>query len=310
MAACMGELDNSNYTAVLLLHAVLLVCLIAVGIWLKVQNTLHSVAHYLEDTKRSNDLLVVCSWAPLLAYLLPMLFLGDAQGLSDTFMTVIGYFLLYVPVLDSPYTTVSGYTAYSCLAGFRIVRLSSQGSIPVSNFFTRTIVIGIGGMIAMHVRLRYLSKSRTPLTPQTLEVAGSDPGGGHHQAEEIYNPLHSRLRQRRPYPSPLPDDLLGGARGQDAARIGLAILRRRQQDKSTMIGQFLWAVHLFRKQWLSPDVLAHIMDFLDCSRSVTNYVGLLRDDSSSQVSSRQDRESSTHATSSLTSVTALQLSPL
>ena len=30
--------------------------------------------------------------------------------------------------------------------------------------------------------------------------------------------------------------------------------------------RFLWAVHLFRKQWLSPDVLAHIMDFLDCSR--------------------------------------------
>ena len=120
-AACAGELDNSNYTAVLLLHAVLLLFLIGLGLWMKLQNTLHSITHYLEDAQRSNDLLVACSWAPLLLYLLPMLIWGDAPGISDTFMTVIGYFLLYVPVLDSPCYTLACYTAYSCLAAISVL---------------------------------------------------------------------------------------------------------------------------------------------------------------------------------------------
>ena len=121
LAAVAGELKNSNYTAVLLLHAVLMPVVIGIGVWMKLNNSLHSLAHYLEDAGRSNDLLVACSWAPLLLYLVPMLFIGDASGLTDTYMTVIGYFLLYVPVLDTPYYSLVSYAAYSCLACIRIL---------------------------------------------------------------------------------------------------------------------------------------------------------------------------------------------
>ena len=143
LAACAGEL-NSNYTAVLSVHVILLLTLVGVGLQLKVQNSLHAVSHYLEDAQRSNDLLVMCSWAPLLAYLLPMLFLGDARALTDTYMTVIGYFLLYVPLLDAPQTTAACYAVYSCLAGSRVLQLSPEG-VPVSNFLIRTIAVGLVG---------------------------------------------------------------------------------------------------------------------------------------------------------------------
>eukprot|EP00439_Symbiodinium_sp_Y106_P056419 s53_g7.t3 len=122
LAAVAGELKNSNYTGVLLLHVVLLLVVIGIGLWMKVNNSLDSFVHYLEDTQRSNDLLVACSWAPLLLHLVPMLFIGDANGLTDTYMTVIGYFLLYVPVLDTPYYSFVSYAAYSCLACIRISR--------------------------------------------------------------------------------------------------------------------------------------------------------------------------------------------
>jgi len=313
LAAVAGELKNSNYTAVLLLHVVLLLVVIGIGLWMKVNNSLDSFVHYLEDTQRSNDLLVACSWAPLLLHLVPMLFIGDANGLTDTYMTVIGYFLLYVPVLDTPYYSFVSYAAYSCLACIRILQLRPTEGVPVSGFFVRTVVLGIFGKVALRTRLWHLSKSRTPLTPQALSLqslqsAAGEPGAcgesSMDASREPYNPMHANLR-RRPLQVCRVSDGFMATRG-GAARIHLSILRRRQQDKELLIGQFLWAVHFFRANALAPDSLVHILSFVDCTRSDTNYVGLLHDDASSQVSSRQDRESSTHATSSLTSVSALR----
>lgn len=290
----------------LLLHAVLMPVVIGIGVWMKLNNSLHSLAHYLEDAGRSNDLLVACSWAPLLLYLVPMLFIGDASGLTDTYMTVIGYFLLYVPVLDTPYYSLVSYAAYSCLACIRILQLRPLEGVPVSRFFMRTVLLGIFGKLALRMRLWHLSKSRTALTPQTLQNAAAEPLACGEStmvaSREPYNPMHANLRRRPLQVCPVSDTL----KGSRAASIHLNILRRRRQDKELLIGQFLWAVHFFRANTVAPDSLAHILSFVDCARSDTNYVGLLRDDTSSQVSSRQDRESSTHATSSLTSVSALR----
>ena len=163
-----------RYQAVFFLHVLLSVAFACYGtrLWWS-RDSLPGLAHYLEDPRRSNDLLVyVFCWAPLLVLAFPMLVLGTAQDILDTSIQVVGG-LMYIPLLDEPLALMLLYSFYSCLCLIRLCSMAtfteSQARIwSISSLMLRTWLIEVVLFGLLRMRICYLSRARAPLTSSSL----------------------------------------------------------------------------------------------------------------------------------------------
>ena len=223
------------------IHTCLFFVLLVVGSWLYRSNSLRSFGHYIEDPCHSNDLLIMLSWLPLVTAGGPCLLCGSFQDIIDTsLLLVLGFLFVYMPLLDEPRVLPFLWVCYSGAAGARCADLrlrTSSADVEVSSFAVRVLLGEAAAHAAIRARMLYLNRTRTPLTASLLE-------------EE------AQLQMRRPkFVEYWPDRLDG-----DAARIVRQVRARRRQRREELTGAFVWAI--FFSQSLSPDLLLHILSFL------------------------------------------------
>ena len=141
-----------RYQAVFFLHVILSTLLTFYGTWLWWQNCLPSFAHFLEDPRRSNDLLeYFFCWLPLLTLACPMLIWGSAQDIADTSIQVLGGFM-YTPLLDEPFQLILLWTCHSCLSAARIWHLigpSRSLDVHLTPFLQRCFLMELLGKQAV-----------------------------------------------------------------------------------------------------------------------------------------------------------------
>ena len=189
------------------------------------------LAHYLEDPRRSNDLLVyVFCWAPWLVLAFPMLALGTAQDILDTSIQVVGG-LMYIPLLDEPLPLILLWSFYSCLCLIRVCSMAASSesqSVSMSSFLVQAWLTEVVLFALLRMRICYLTCACAPLTSSYLTkfaAADSTPEG----ASITKNQLPRRRKVR-------PEHLICDPRSTDAARRAHAILMRKEQFKSILLG--------------------------------------------------------------------------
>eukprot|EP00439_Symbiodinium_sp_Y106_P055504 s1434_g7.t1 len=265
--------------AIFLANAIAAVLVMIVGFWLLRTNSLLAMAHFLEDTSRSNSMLTVFSWVPVLAVSSPILLLGTSQDVLNTLLTqALGFYTMYVPLLDEPRELLLLWTCYCALAVARLFHLSVRADtvMQIEGFSLGGAAAAIA--CATYVRLRL-----------------------HHLMQSILNPdpKPRRRKSRLQFEDYLcmADPIHG-----DAHRMATMIFQRRQQLKQELLGRVVWAAHFSVQRRLDSSSIAHILSFLDTSGLGTSMQLGLLDDRASQVSTI-DMVSSV-APSSLSSVSA------
>ncbi|CAE7808958.1 unnamed protein product [Symbiodinium sp. CCMP2456] len=291
-----GQEAPFRYRTYLTLHIVMAFVLSAIGLWLWQKDALPSVAHFLEDPNRSNELIVLFSWIPLFGLAAPMLVIGSAQDIADTSLQVLG-FLLYLPVLEEPLNVSVAWASYGGLAMARALQLcTSHSGMPVqlTPFLRHVLQLEFGVFVTMRTRIWYLGRQCSPLTLSSLkDSAEVGPCVDRHS-------IRRRLVLQEP--CVLPEQGLGFA-----ARMVLDFRGRRELYKAELIGRFMWAVHLHKQKQLNPDVLLRILAFLqESDRPFTSFLGLL-DDGLTQVSaSHRTTQARSQSLSSMSSIAFLQ----
>ncbi|CAE6924168.1 unnamed protein product [Symbiodinium sp. CCMP2592] len=283
-----------GFRAIFLLHCGASIFLIIVGIWMHWANSLQSVTHYLEDSRRSNEILVVLSWLPMLLSGWPLLFFGTSQDVANTFIQVAAFAFMYLPLLDSARELLLLWGCYSILVGARLwhLQMTTVSPVGLSFFMQRCFFCIAASFLYLHTRIWLLKRKMMPLTSSCLDECNrrsfnslDGPGGPDAVAS-------------------LPVFNVDG----DAKLRALLVLQRRQLVKQQLIGQLVWAAHCQVHGLLPSTVLSHILSMVDVpdpSEADSATLGLLDDDYDllSQVSSI--RPTST-ARSSVSSVTYLR----
>ena len=284
----------------LLIHTGVTMPLVPLGLCMKRSLT---GAHYFEDTRQSNDLLVLASYCAV-AYCAVVLLKGEAGEIADTGLTVAGFFLVYMPVLDmAPRLLLLLYVGYSgiaclALAFFALSSLPSASKTGAPLAFCtfgqlQVYVMEFGLHAVLRVRIWHLRQRRVDLTPQALQKVGT----------ALVFPGERRSAVFRA-------EYLPG-------EIAATIRQRRAEQKAALVSQFLWAFHLQQAGTLSVEVLINILEFLGflgsqgphvLLTSPKSNVGLLDDDrATAQISSISGATRSRHpATSSMTSVSFIR----
>ncbi|CAE7320234.1 unnamed protein product [Symbiodinium sp. CCMP2456] len=287
-----------RYPMIFILHVVLALALAALGAWLGWKDALPTMAHFLEDSQRSNELLVFYTWVPFAWFAVPTLVVGTAQDIADTGPQILG-FLLYLPLLDEARKLTMMWMAYCLLASARSLQLCMSHAgmkFQLTPFLLRILLLELAGLVAGRARIWYLSRQGTPLTSSYLDQCS--------RSKEVQPVDTADLQQEHqviPY-SYVPS----GACGR-AEMIARSVWHRRRLYKDELKGRLLWAVHLHAEKQLTSDVLLHILTFLhEPERPVTTFLGLLSDDNTSQISGSQRTRSQT--LSSLSSVSLLRRS--
>ncbi|CAE7454971.1 unnamed protein product, partial [Symbiodinium necroappetens] len=239
------------------------------------------MAHFLEDSHRSNELLVVYTWVPFAWFAWPTLVVGTAQDIADTGPQILG-FLLYLPLLDDARKLTMMWMAYCFLASARSLQLCMSHAgmkAQLTPFLLRILLLELAGLVAGRARIWYLSRQGTPLTSSYLDQCS-------RTKEVQVQPVNSSDLQQEHQAIPhayVPS----GACGR-AEMIARSIWHRRRLYKDELRGRLLWAVHLHAEKQLTSDLLLHILTFLqEPERPVTTFLGLLSDDNTSQISGSQ-----------------------
>ncbi|CAE7356094.1 unnamed protein product, partial [Symbiodinium microadriaticum] len=239
------------------------------------------MAHFLEDSHRSNELLVVYTWVPFAWFAWPTLVVGTAQDIADTGPQILG-FLLYLPLLDDARKLTMMWMAYCFLASARSLQLCMSHAgmkAQLMPFLLRILLLELAGLVAGRARIWYLSRQGTPLTSSYLDQCS-------RTKEVQVQPVNSSDLQQEHQAIPhayVPS----GACGR-AEMIARSIWHRRRLYKDELRGRLLWAVHLHAEKQLTSDLLLHILSFLqEPERPVTTFLGLLSDDNTSQISGSQ-----------------------
>ncbi|CAE7648166.1 unnamed protein product [Symbiodinium sp. CCMP2592] len=224
------------------IHTCLFFVLAVVGSWLYRSNSLRSFGYFIEAPCHSNDLLIMLSWLPLVTAGAPCLIWGSFQDICDTsLLLVLGFLFVYMPLLDEPRVLPVLWVCYSGAAGARCadlrLRTSSASGVEVSSFAVRVLSGEAAVHAALRARMLYLNRTRTPLTASLLEE-------------------RAQLQVQRPKGVEYWPDRTDG----DAARIVRQVRARRRQRREELTGTFVWAI--FFSQSLSPDLLLHILSFL------------------------------------------------
>ncbi|CAE7358517.1 unnamed protein product, partial [Symbiodinium sp. CCMP2592] len=278
-----------GFQATFLLHCVASIFLVIVGIWMHWANSLQSVTHYLEDSRRSNEVLVILSWFPMILPGWPVLFFGTSQDVAEGFLPVAAFAFTHLPLLDSARELLLLWGCYSSLLGARLwhLQMTTMSPVGVSCFMRRSSFVIAAVFLYLHMRIWFLKRKMVPLTSACLEET------------------HRRSFKRSDAMPQLP----GLDSGSDAMLRARLVLQRRQLAKQQLIGQLVWAAHCHARGLLPSAVLSHIFSFVDVpvpSEDASAALGLLDDDYElfSQVSSIH--ASSTTARSSMSSVTYLR----
>ncbi|CAE7386882.1 unnamed protein product, partial [Symbiodinium sp. CCMP2456] len=292
--------------AIFLANAMAAVLLIIVGFWLFRVNSLLAMAHFLEDPSRSNSMLVAFSWVPVLAVSSPILLLGTSQDVTNTLLTqVLGFYSMYVPLLDEPGELLQLWTCYCALAVARLFQLSMRADAVVQ--MEGLALAGAAAAMAcasyVRLRLRYLMLTRIELKPCHLEAySGASPEESGQDRQFILNP-DLKLRRRKSRLQFEDYHCMADPIHGDAHRRATMIVQRRQQLKQELLGRVVWAAHFSVQRRLDSSSIAHILSFLDTSGLESSmHLGLL-DDRASQVSTIA---ASSVAPSSLSSVAFLR----
>ena len=232
------------------LYVILSFLLLVAGAWLQRTNSLSWLGHFLEDPRRSNDLLVLLS-----RWLCPVagatLVVGHAQDIVDVCSTfLLGFFVVYLPLLDEPsQQLVNLWVGLGGLAILRLLHLHlANGALDIeaSGFLLRVLLSEILIFLTASFRMRCLSRNQVPLTSTVLEGRG-----------ELQWPKKRPSQQHGPV-----DYMLDRQTGL-AAAIVRDVWARRQQYKAELTGCFLWALHLrAQRPFLTSDLLMHILSFL------------------------------------------------
>lgn len=279
------------------LHLLGAMVLLPLGVLLLWVNSLHSAAHYLEDPHSSNALCELFSWLPLVV-ISPMLVTGSMQDIADTFADLFANMALYVPLLEEPLPLIARYAAYCPVAFARLVHLSVVEAgccLALTPCLRRLLFLAICSGMAVQIRLRYLRRKSTPLTQDCLAECSST-------TTLPVSIFRQRHHHKQKFASPWSDRLEGLA-----GRRCYQVFLRRQLYKAELEGRLFWAIHMHRHATLDAEVLDYVLSFLEeFERPVTDYIGLLQDDTRSMISSTMNAASSSaRALSSLSSVTFL-----
>mmetsp|Transcript_23361 Transcript_23361/g.55138 ORF Transcript_23361/g.55138 Transcript_23361/m.55138 type:complete len:395 (+) Transcript_23361:46-1230(+) len=291
-----GQDAPFRYRMIITLHIVMALILSAIGIWLWQKDALPSVAHFLEDPNRSNELIVLFAWIPLFGLAAPMLVIGSAQDIADTFLQVLGY-LLYLPVLEEPLNVSVAWASYGGLAMARALQLCTSHAgmtVHLTPFLRHILQLELGVFVTMRTRIWYLGRQCSPLTLSSLKDSA--------EVGPRFDSHRMRRRHVSEVPCIIPEKGLGYA-----AQMVQDVRGRRELYKAELIGQFIWAVHLHKQKQLNPDVLLRILAFLhETDRPFTSFLGLL-DDGMTQVSaSHRTTQARSQSLSSMSSIAFLQ----
>ena len=305
LSALAGDVP-ARYRAGILLYIIILPFVVGLGMWLWSSNSLPSMAHFFEDPRRSNELVQLFCFLPLISHAAPMLFVGTAQDIADTSIQVTAL-LMYLPVLEEPLWPSTFWICHTLLGITRIWQLGYCGGsvIQLTAFLRRTFLLEFLAWAIVRVRIWYLSRSWTPLTLSYLE-AHAPP-----QCEGL-KPLEGRtmqpeLRLRRPAREGFlpPVETVPARNNGDAIRRACEIVQRRQRHKDEIMGLLLWAAHSYLQSQLNPSILANILSFLECEPSYATSFGLLPDECNSQVSTIEEARTGVSIAISATSLSSL-----
>ncbi|CAE7639146.1 unnamed protein product [Symbiodinium sp. CCMP2592] len=131
------------------------------------------MAHFLEDSQRSNELLVFYTWVPFAWFAVPTLVVGTAQDIADSGPQILG-FLLYLPLLEEARNLTMMWLAYCLLASARSLQLCMSHAgmkVQLTPFLLRILLLELAGFVAGRARIWYLSCKGTPLTSSYLDAA-------------------------------------------------------------------------------------------------------------------------------------------
>ena len=181
------------------------------------------------------------------------------QDICDTsIILLLGFFCLYVPLLDESFQLVILWSCFPFLAGARLwhLRLSRGASLRVTSFMLRTCAVELVFFGVLHARIWHLNRSRAPLTVKLLkerEMLQED--DGFKDSSEGIEPQTAPKKRR-------PIEYFPNRPNGDADKIVRSVWERRQRYKAELTGRFLWALHFHFKTDLSAALVLHVLSFL------------------------------------------------
>ena len=249
----------NNHASVLVVAAfafILLVCTALCG-WLEFKSS----SFDSEDLRRSNDWVVCMAWTPILLCIKELLWSQDSEEIHDAIFEVMGKFLIFCQVLETPSATRLAVCSatFFCIAYTQLAWHFPPKPLHLTEVQLHTFGVHLTGHWIVRHRIESWCCRQTPLTAATLKQFDG-PASKDYELSKLCPRLRGHLQYRRRRLSVLSYNLWP-AKGSDAAIIISKIQKRRAHCKDLLIHQFLWKAHFHRQDWVTPEVLQHIEAF-------------------------------------------------